>query len=135
MKRYLLDTSVYSQPLRKRAVESALLRWRDVGDGACSVSIVSVSEVEFGLAVENRPERVRKYEALLEGRLTVLPTSVEVWSEFARRKARQRVLGESVADLDLLIAATALVNELTVATLNVADFGRIEGLLWEDWSR
>jgi predicted nucleic acid-binding protein len=37
--------------------------------------------------------------------------------------------------LDLLIAATALVHRLTVATLNVRDFRFFEGLAWEDWSR
>jgi predicted nucleic acid-binding protein len=135
MKRYLLDTSVYSQPLRKRAVEAALLRWSNIGDAACAVSAVSVGEVEFGLALENRAERRRKYEVLLEGRLEVLPTTMEVWLEFARRKARQQILGETVADLDLLIAATALVHRLTVATLNVTDFARIEGISWEDWSK
>jgi predicted nucleic acid-binding protein len=135
MTRYLLDTSVFSQPLRKRAVEAALRRWSEVGDLSCAVSAVSVGEVEFGLALENRPERRRRYRALLEGRLDVLPTTMDVWLEFARRKARQQVLGEIVADLDLLIAATALVNGLTVATLNVTDFARVEGLSWEDWSR
>ena len=94
-----------------------------------------VGEVEFGLALENRPARRRKYEALLEERLDVLPTSMDVWREFVRRKARQQILGETMADLDLLIAATALVQGLTVATLNVADFSRIEGLSWEDWTR
>jgi predicted nucleic acid-binding protein len=39
-----------------------------------------------------------------------------------------------VADLDLLIAATAMVNSFTVATLNRQDFSRIEGVAWEDWS-
>ena len=39
-----------------------------------------------------------------------------------------------VADLDLLIAATALVHDWTVATLNHADFSKIESLKWQDWS-
>ena len=135
MRRYLLDTSVFSQPLRKRPVEAALLRWSEAGDAACAVSAVSVGEVEFGLALENRVERRRKYEALLEGRLEILQTTMDVWKEFARRKARQQILGAVIADLDLLIAATALVHRLVVATLNTADFARIEGLSWEDWSR
>ncbi len=40
-----------------------------------------------------------------------------------------------IADLDLLIAATALVHRLTVATLSVRDFSAVEGLAWEDWSK
>ncbi len=39
-----------------------------------------------------------------------------------------------VAALDLLIASTALVHGWTVATLNHADFSKIESLKWQDWS-
>jgi predicted nucleic acid-binding protein len=43
----------------------------------------------------------------LEGRLRVLETDAAVWSEFARRKAHQTQAGREIADLDLLISATA----------------------------
>jgi predicted nucleic acid-binding protein len=49
-------------------------------------------------------------------------------------KARQRAFGQPVSDLDLLIAATAIIHKLTLATLNRNDFSRIESLSWEDWS-
>ena len=133
--RYLLDTSVYSQPLRKKPVEAALLRWKETGDSACAISAVTASEVEYGLQLENSARRREKFRFLLEGRLAVLPTDTVVWMEFARRKARQKKAGREIADLDLLIAATALVHRLTVATLNTRDFRLVEGLAWEDWSR
>ena len=131
--RYLLDTSVFSQPLRRKPVEASLLRWKAVGDAECGVAIVSVAEVEFGLGLEDSSRRLEKYRAILEGRLTVLPADDSVWRAFARMKARQQRAGRNVADLDLLIAATAAVRELTVATLNTSDFSRIEGIAWEDW--
>jgi len=131
---YILDTSVYSQPLRRSPVEAALLHWRDAGDNACCISIVTAAELDYGLVAENREERWAKYRALSEDRLTILETTQEVWREFARRKTRQHRLGHVVADLDLLIAATAIVHGLTVATLNINDFARIEGVAWEDWS-
>jgi predicted nucleic acid-binding protein len=132
--RYLLDTSVFSQPLRRRPVLAALEHWRSVGDHKCAVSIVGVAEVEFGLHLEGRPERLDKYRTILAGRLEVIPTDERVWNEFARRKARQQLLGLPVHDLDLLIAACAICHGLTVATLNVGDFSNIEGCAWEDWS-
>lgn len=133
--RYLLDTSVYSQPLRKKPVEAALLRWKAAGDSACAISAVTAGEVEFGLELENSARRREKFRFLLEGRLHVLPTDMSVWMEFGRRKALQKKAGREIADLDLLIAATALVHRLTVATLNTRDFRWVEGLAWEDWSR
>jgi predicted nucleic acid-binding protein len=133
--RYLLDTSVYSQPLRRRPVEVALLRWKAAGDSACAISAVTAAEMEYGLVLENRPRRREKFRFLLEGRLRVLETDAALWLEFARRKAHQVQAGREIADLDLLIAATALVHRLTVATLNVRDFSAVEGLAWEDWSK
>ena len=132
--RYLLDTSVFSQPLLKTPVLKALERWRDAGDTACGVSAVSVAEVEFGLHLEDRLERWEKYRSLLEGRLEVLPTDAGVWQEFARRKARQQLLGRVLTDVDLLITATAAHHGLIVATLNSKDFRKVEGVAWEDWS-
>ena len=132
---YLLDTSIYSQPLRRKPVENALKYWQHVGDDQCSVCTVSIGEIEWGLHLENRAERWRKYRSLLEGRLEVVETDSETWRLFGRMKARQQSLGEQVADLDLLIAAVAKQTDRTVATLNRSEFSRIESVPWEDWSR
>lgn len=115
-------------------MENALRHWKAVGDGACGVARVSVAEVEWGLHWEANQGRWRKYRAILEGRLPTLETTEEVWREFSVLKARQRAEGESVDDMDLLIAATALRHGLTMATLNAKDFSRISGLKWEDWT-
>lgn len=133
--RYLLDTSVYCQPLRRKPVHPVLLRWRDTGDAECRIATVTVAEVEFGLWLEDHEQRWKKYRTLLENRIEVLETTQDVWQEFARRKARQQRIGQPVSDLDLLIASTAAQHRLTVATLNSSDFSRIEGISWEDWSR
>ena len=39
------------------------------------------------------------------------------------------------ASNDLIIAATALANGLTLVTHNTREFGRVEGLLIEDWEK
>jgi predicted nucleic acid-binding protein len=132
---YLLDTSVFSQPLRRKPQIHSLERWRDAGDSSCRISVVTVAEVEFGLALEENPARREKYKAILEGRVAVLEADRAVWHEFSRLKARQHRAGQIVADMDLLIAATAVVHRCTVATLNARDFSRIEGIAWEDWSK
>lgn len=134
MPRYLLDTSVYSQPLRRSPVMKALERWQEVSDSACAIAQVTVGEIEWGLHYEDNPQLWKKYTALLQDRLHTFETSANVWSVFSKMKARQQKLGQVVSDLDLLIAATAKEQGLTVATLNSRDFSRIEGLAWENWS-
>ncbi len=113
----------------------SLERWCDAGDSSCRISVVTVAEVEFGLALEENPARREKYKAILEGRVAVLEADRAVWHEFSRLKTRQHRAGQIVADMDLLIAATAVVHRCTVATLNARDFSRIEGIAWEDWSK
>lgn len=130
---WLLDTSVYSQFLRRKAVVVALERWKEAGDAACGISAATRAEVEWGLHFEDHPKRWKLYREELRDRLPCLPTDEAVWSRFSELKARQRANGEPVADLDLVIAATALRHDLVVATLNARDFSRIEGLRWEDW--
>jgi tRNA(fMet)-specific endonuclease VapC len=131
--RYLLDTSVFSQPLRRNPIVTALQRWADAGDAHCCVSAVVVAEVEYGLHYESSDLRWKKYRALIEERLQVVEMERDVWQFFSQAKARQRKAGAIVSDLDLMIAATAMVHDMTVATLNGADFSRVQGLRWEDW--
>ena len=131
--KWLLDTSVFSQPLKKSPNQTALERWKRTGDPSCLTSIVVTAEVECGLLAMGSERLWSGYRQLLEGRLDVLETGPNVWYRFSEMKARQKKIGEKVGDLDLLIAATASSHGLTVATLNHRDFARIEGLAWEDW--
>lgn len=132
--RYLLDTSVFSQPLRKSRVDPALQRWSEVGDVACAISAVTVAEVEWGLYKQSGAWLWKLYEETLQSRLLILPTDATVWKQFSRMKAVQSALGRPVPDLDLLIAATAIKHELHLATLNLKHFQLIQGLKVEDWS-
>jgi predicted nucleic acid-binding protein len=91
--RWLLDTSVYSQPLKKSPNLPALRRWKRVGDQFCLTSIVVTAEVERGL-ISMASERLWSgYRKLLEDRLEVLDTDAKVWKRFSEMKARQRIIG------------------------------------------
>jgi tRNA(fMet)-specific endonuclease VapC len=43
--------------------------------------------------------------------------------------------GLLIGDADILIAATALENECAVVSFNEGHFGRIDGLVVENWRR
>jgi tRNA(fMet)-specific endonuclease VapC len=47
--------------------------------------------------------------------------------------ATLRASGQLIEDADLLIAAMALVHDMTLVTHNMAHFARISGLQVEDW--
>jgi predicted nucleic acid-binding protein len=131
---HLLDTSVYSQPLKRKPVLAALKRWEDLGDARVAASIVSEAEVLFGLAWSGASWLQEKYDAELKSRLPLLIVDRDVATHYATIRAALRRQGMTVENMDLLIAATAKAHGLILATLNVKDFENIDGLTIEDWS-
>ena len=131
---FLLDTSVLSQPLRKQPLLPALQHWQTAGDVSCATSEVCLAEIEFGLHKLGSPRAWSLYQNLLKNRLKVFPATPVIWGQFARLKAAQDSRGKPIGDLDLLMASTAQIHGLTLATLNSRHFSLLEGLVWEDWS-
>jgi predicted nucleic acid-binding protein len=131
---HLLDTSVCSQPLKKKPHMAALRRWQTLGDSRCATATVCMAEIEWGLHKLASPRHWQLYRGVLQAATPVFCPDSETWSRFALMKARQQQLGRPIADLDLLIAAVAVQRDLTLATLNARHFSLVEGLRWEDWS-
>ncbi len=44
-------------------------------------------------------------------------------------------VGKPIGAYDLLIAGQALRHKLTLVTANAKEFGRVKGLVWEDWAK
>jgi tRNA(fMet)-specific endonuclease VapC len=53
--------------------------------------------------------------------------------QFGRIRGQLLQLGRTVGRLDLMIAATALIHNLTLVTHNTRDFQPVPGLRLEDW--
>jgi predicted nucleic acid-binding protein len=132
---HLLDTSVYSQPLRRRWVRPAVERWRAAGDSSLCVSAICEAEVLQGLEHAGSERLWGIYEQHVRGRLVILPFDRAAAEVYAKLYAGERRAGRERPDFDLLIAATAMAHRLVLATLNVRHFAGIEGLAVEDWSR
>lgn len=136
---HLLDTSVYSQPVRKTPVQTALDRWEAIGDTAVVSSVICEAEVLFGIRNEKRKNSGTKigerYDVLLKGKCDLMPVDTAVAEIYAEMRDDLQSRGKKIAHMDLLIAATAKANNLIVATLNVKDFEIINGITVEDWSK
>lgn len=131
---HLLDTSIYSQPLKRNPHRLALQRWDLLGDAQVVISSICEAEVLFGIE-KNSATNQRTLFADLRVRLAVLPVCSAVARCYAELRADCERKGRSIADMDLLIAATARAHNLTVATLNLRHFGMIDGITVEDWSQ
>lgn len=133
--RYLLDTSVYCQPIRPQPLDSCQVRWKKLGDTQLAVSAFVIAEIEYGLFLKDSDKLWQAYLTILKGRLPTFDFTSSVASVFGELKAKQRKIGTTIDDFDLAIAATAIAHDLTLATLNFRHFERIVGLRWEDWSK
>lgn len=133
--RYLLDTSVFSQPIRPQPLAACQNLWQQYGDARLAVPTITIAEIENGLFLKNSDKLWTAYRTILKDRLASLDFTASVASVFGEMKSRQARLGQTVDDFDLAIAATAVAHDLTVATLNKRHFKLIEGVSWEDWSK
>jgi predicted nucleic acid-binding protein len=119
----LADTSVLVDYLRGVEPARELLRSALEGGDVVSASMLTRIELSIGL----RPSERRATDALV-GALRWLPVDARVADradELARRYAR----GHSGIDaVDYCVAATALVNEMELWTLNVRHFPMFKGL-------
>jgi toxin FitB len=120
---FLLDTNVISE-LRKRKPHGAVLAWLEtVSDSELFISAVSLGEIQAGIELtrEQDVEKAKEIETWLEqmaGGFGVLPmdgSTFRIWAQMMHGKS-------NTISEDLIIAATARVNNLTVATRNTADF-------------
>ena len=99
-----------------------------------STSVICEAEVLQGLEAKGSERLWKAYRSVLRGRVRVLPVDVAVAERYARLQADFTRRGRTRPAFDLLIAATALVHGLAIATCNVRHFDEVEDLRVEDWS-
>jgi tRNA(fMet)-specific endonuclease VapC len=127
---FLLDTDTCSAHLRQVAVvTSKFLQYT----GRLHVSTLTVGELYvWALRAKAPPRRMQSLLELLDD-VTVLDVTETVARRFGEVRAGLLDAGKPAPNLDLFIAATALVHDLTLVTHNVQDFKNIPGLRIDDW--
>jgi predicted nucleic acid-binding protein len=120
---HLVDTNVLSE-LAKPKPAPAVVEWFS-RQQAIALSVVSLEELAFGIArapALRRSKLATWFEALLDSADGVYEVTAAIARASGELRAARASAGRPVAQADMLIAATALVHGLTVATRNAADF-------------
>ncbi len=123
MKRYLLDTNVVSE-LRKPRPHGAVLAWINrLQADQIYLSAVTLGELQTGVELTRRQDpakaaAIELWVDRLAESIQVLPMDVPCLREWARLMEGK---GERLIE-DVMIAATARIHGLTIATRNERDF-------------
>ena len=122
--KYLVDANVLSEPT-KPVPDSRVIAWLRAHEQDIVVNPVILGELRFGILVLPKGRKRAALERWFDGgvgRLHCVPWDAETGLKWADLLARLRATGKAMPIKDSLIAATALVHGLAVATRNRRDF-------------
>jgi len=134
--RYLLDTNIISNATRPVPSESLIDWMANQSDDDLYISSLTIAEIRRGILVKPRGKKRDQLDAwfagpegpqsLFSGR--VLPFDERAALAWARLTSEGRLAGKPRSDFDMIIAATAEVNDCLVVTDNEKHFPGIATL-------
>ena len=129
---YLLDTNTVSDLVRQHPVVAR----RVVAAPMASLCISAITEGELLYGLAKRPDATRLQAVVQQFllRVDVLPWDRAAARHYGMLRALIESKGETLAPLDLQIAAHAL-SVGAVLVSNDRAFKQVAGLLLEDWSK
>ena len=132
MIRYLLDTNICIYLIKERD-PSLKLKLYEKGIGCCALSVITLAELAYGVEKSSKVEQNKLALGLFLVTFELLPFSTDAAFAYGNIKRKLELRGEIIGGYDMLIAAHALAEGLTLVTNNEAEFSRVEGLSVENW--
>lgn len=130
--KYLLDTNICIRHLNQRSA-TITAHLHAVDDTDIAICSVVKGELYLGAMKSRTREATLRKQLVFVERFRSLPFDDEAALYYARIRAELETAGIPIGSNDLMIAAIALANDLTLVTHNTREFGRIAGLKIEDW--
>ena len=132
MIRYMLDTDICIYLIKEK---DPLLKLKlyDKGIGCCAISSITLAELANGVQKSRKVEQNKLALGLFLTPFELLPFSTEAAFIYGIIRQQLELSGKIIGGYDLLIAAHALADGLTLVTNNTAEFSRVDGLHVENW--
>jgi len=129
---YLLDTNACIGYLNGRAM-GVVQRLKALRPQDVAVCSVVKAELFYGAIKSTNPARTLGKQQAFLSRFVSFPFDDQAAEAYGRIRAQLASRGTPIGPNDLMIAAIAVVNDLTLVTHNTREFGRVEDLRMEDW--
>ena len=129
---YLLDTNACIRILNNSS-EPLLSRFQSKRPSQLLLSSVVKAELIYGARKSGRPaENLRVLHDFFEPFVS-RPFDDSCSEPYGTIRQELARVGTPIAPYDLMIAATAIANDLTLVTHNLDEFAQVVGLRYEDW--
>ena len=126
---YLVDANVLSEATKPKP-NGKVVDWLLQNEAEIAVDPIILAEIRVGIHLLPTGKRRQRLEAWFKdgvAKITCLPFGAETGLRWAKLLADLRSAGKAMPIKDSLIAATALLHGLTIATRNAGDF-RVAGV-------
>ncbi|WP_294431327.1 PIN domain-containing protein [uncultured Treponema sp.] len=128
---FLIDTNILIYRLKNMGnVNGNFLKYQNE---PMSVSVVSYGELVYGAEKSKSVEKNLKTVSEIKDIFPITDITTNVMDVFGKIKAHVQKIGKTTDDMDLLIAATAIANDMTLVTHNTKHFENIPNLKLMDW--
>ena len=131
-KTYLLDTNICIYFLNRRH-ENLTRRFKAVSPEQIAVCSLVKAELFYGAMKSGNPLKNMNVLCEFLSRFHSFPFDDSAAEAYGRIRSGLEKAGTLIGPNDLCIAAVAVANDLPLVTHNKREFGRVEGLKFEDW--
>lgn len=129
---YLLDSNIVSYILKKNAIVDNKLREVNIQGGMVFISCITYYEIKRGLLYINAVKQLSEFHIFFQKYQTLFLDDLDIIEKSCEIHAKLKAKGTPIQDVDILIAATAIVRDLILVS-NDSDLLRIEELKLENW--
>lgn len=131
---YLIDTNVLSELIKKNPHPNFMARLRTTPADALFSASICIMELRYGALKRGNPADLwTKIEQQILPRIRTLSFSYKEAMKAGDLIHHLHSIGQPIGIEDIMIAAIALCNGLTVVSANTKHFSRIPDLKAENW--
>lgn len=130
--KYILDTDSISFILKGN--ENVVNKFASCKIEILATTVINIAEIEYGL--NKKYSKSSKFSVQVREfmkQINIANMNHSAAEVFGKLKSSLENKGNTIADMDLLIAAITIANNATLVTHNTRHFSRISGLKIIDW--